>query len=199
MKQRKFDGARVLTPVAAPRPQLVNESGTYARVGARPVLERPDPRLSRRSQEVDPRDRAITDLASELVSTMRRSPACVGLAAPQIGELVRVFCMDVTGHKKARSCAGLVVMANPRIVHRSGNVVMREGCMSVPHLTGDVARAAEITVEGEEPGTGRILRVHADAMEARCLLHEIDHLDGYLFCDRVLDASKDLHTRKWYA
>jgi peptide deformylase len=123
----------------------------------------------------------------------------VGLAAPQIGESVRVFSMDLTGHKKARSCAGLVIMCNPRIVALRGNVVMREGCMSVPHLTGNVARAAEVTVEGLEPGSGRVVRVSADAMEARCLLHEIDHLDGYVFVERVLDASADLFSRKWYA
>jgi peptide deformylase len=105
----------------------------------------------------------------------------------------------VTGHKKARTCAGLVVMANPIVVERAGNVVMREGCMSVPHLTGDVARAAEVIVEGLEVGTGRTLRVVADAMEARCLLHEIDHLDGLVFVERVIDASADLYSRKWYA
>ncbi|MGC4079491.1 MAG: peptide deformylase [Rubrivivax sp.] len=175
------------------------ESGTYPRVTIAPVIERPDPRLSRRSIEVDPCDPATVRLAEILVQTMNVSPACVGLAAPQIGECVRVFCMNVTGHKKARSCAGLVVMVNPKIVHRSGNIVMREGCMSVPHMTGDVARAAEVTIEGEMPGSGELVRVDADGIEARCLLHEIDHLDGYVFVERVLDASKDLFSRKWYA
>jgi peptide deformylase len=78
-------------------------------------------------------------------------------------------------------------------------VVMREGCMSVPHFTGNVARAAEVVVEGYEPGTGRYLRITADAMEARCLQHEIDHLDGYVFVDRVSDRQKDLFPRKSYA
>ena len=71
--------------------------------------------------------------------------------------------------------------------------------MSVPHLTGNVARAAEVTVEGVEPGTGRLVRVSADAIEARCLQHEIDHLDGYVFVDRVFNPATDLFARKTYA
>lgn len=137
-------------------------------------------------------------LAEELVATMQASPACVGLAAPQIGHGVRMFCIDVTGHRKAKSCAGLVLMVNPRIVERSEDIVMREGCMSVPDFTGDVARAARVVVEGFEPGTMKLVRVSADAIEARCLQHEIDHLDGFVFVDRVADAHKNLFARKTY-
>jgi peptide deformylase len=180
----------------APTP---TQSGTRLRVPVRSVVTCPDPRLAIPCLDVDPFAPEVVDLAEALVATMRESPACIGLAAPQIGAGARIFCMDVTGHKKARTCAGLVVMANPIVVERAGNVVMREGCMSVPHLTGDVARAAEVIVEGLEVGTGRTLRVVADAMEARCLLHEIDHLDGLVFVERVIDASADLYSRKWYA
>lgn len=174
-------------------------SGTYTRAPVRRVLAMPNPVLSRVAVDVDPCDPAIVALGQVLVTTMRASPACVGLAAPQIGESVRVFCMDVTGHRKASSCAGLVVMVNPRIVAHSDLVVMREGCMSVPHLTGNVWRAEELLVEGAEPGTGRLLRVTADAIEARCVQHEIDHLDGRLFVDRVRDWSADVFPRKAYA
>jgi peptide deformylase len=176
----------------------VPSSGTYVRVPVRRVLEKPHPVLARRAREIDPCAPEIVSLAYTLVATMRASPACVGLAAPQVGEPVRVFCMDISGHKRARSCAGLVVLANPIIVARSGNVVMREGCMSLPHLTGNVARAAEVTVVGIEPGSGRVLRIDADAMEARCLQHEIDHLDGFVFMERVLDPIADLFQRKSY-
>ena len=184
--------SRAPMPVAAP-------SGTYLRAPVRSVLTHPAVVLTQRSVEVDPGDPAIVALARTLVATMRVSPACIGLAAPQVGEPVRLFCMDVTGHKKARSQAGLVVMANPRIVTASGTVVMREGCMSVPSLTGDVARAAEVVVEGLEPGTCRVIRVAADAMEARCLQHEIDHLDGLVFVERVAFPEKELFARKRYA
>ena len=173
-------------------------SGTYRRVAVRRVLARPEPILSRRAREIDPRAPGVVELAEEMVATMHAAPACVGLAAPQVGESVRMFCIDLTGHKKARSCAGLVVMVNPRIVSRGHNVVMREGCMSVPDFTGNVARAATVTVEGFEPGTTKIVSITADAMEARCLQHEIDHLDGFVFVERVGDASA-LFARKTYA
>jgi peptide deformylase len=173
-------------------------SGTY-RVGIRRVLTRPDVRLSLAAIDVDPRDPAVVALADTLVATMRASPACIGIAATQVGERARLFCLDVTGHRHARSCAGLVVLCNPTIVWRSSDVVMREGCMSVPHLTGNVPRAGEVTVEGIEPGTGRWVRLDADEMEARCLQHEIDHLDGFVFVDRVVDPATDLFARKTYA
>jgi peptide deformylase len=174
-------------------------SGTYPRATIRRVLTRPHEALATRAVDVDPCDPAIVALSHALVATMRVSPACVGLAATQIGEPVRIFCMDVTGHKKAGSCAGLVVMANPHVIARSSGVTMREGCMSVPAMTGNVVRAAEVAVEGLEPGTGRVLRMIADAIEARCLQHEIDHLDGFLFVDRLLDTKRDLFERKSFA
>jgi len=172
-------------------------SGTY-RVAIRRVLKRPDVRLSVAAIDIDPCHPDSVALADALVATMRASPACVGIAATQIGELSRLFCMDVTGHRRARSCAGLVILCNPTIVWRSSDVVLREGCMSVPHLTGNVARAAEVTVQGVEPGSGRLVRVNADAIEARCLQHEIDHLDGYVFVDRVSNSVTDLFARKTY-
>ena len=149
--------------------------------------------------EVDPCDPSVVALAKALTTTMRASPACVGLAAPQIGVAARVFSMDVTGHKKARSCAGLVILANPHVVASRGEVLMREGCTSVPNFTGNVWRAREITVEGFEPGTGRRLTVRADGIEARCLQHELDHLDGLVFPNRVRDPVTDLFARKTYA
>jgi len=186
-------------PVHPAHSPNAHSSGTYRRVAIRRVLTRPAPVLARRSRDIDPRAPGVVALAEELVATMRQSPACVGLAAPQVGESVRMFCMDVTGHRKAKSCAGLVVMVNPRIVERSADIVMREGCMSVPNLTGDVARAERVVVEGFLPGSTSLIRVAADGMEARCLQHEIDHLDGFVFVDRIDDPSKHLYARKTYA
>ena len=174
-------------------------SGTYSRAPIRRVVTVPDAVLARRTMDVDPRDPAVVALAHVLTATMRAYPAGVGLAANQIDEPFHLFVMDITGHKKAKSCAGLVVLANARIVARSDEVLMREGCMSVPHFTGNVWRAAEVTVEGLEPGTGRVVRIDADAMEARCIQHEIDHLEGFVFVDRVSDAETDLFARKSYA
>jgi peptide deformylase len=151
----------------------------------RPVVRLPDPILKERAAEVvDVHDPQVQQLCVDLVDTMRASPACVGLAANQVGVGWRVFVVDVTGHRKARSCAGEVVLVNPALVDADGPELAREGCMSVPDLTGDVARAGRVVVEGLAP-TGERRRIEADAFEARALLHELDHLDGLLFLDRV--------------
>jgi peptide deformylase len=162
----------------------------------RDVVRYPAAVLKTRAADLEPGARAQA-LCDELVETMRASPACVGIAAPQIGEGFRAFCMDVTGHRKARSCAGLVVMMNPVIVARDGREVAREGCMSVPDFTGNVPRATSVVVEGLDRA-GEPLRVEADAFEARALQHEIDHLDGLLFLDRVESATSDVFRRKRY-
>jgi peptide deformylase len=164
----------------------------------RPVVRAPNPVLSRPAAPVDPDDPEVVALAVDLVETMRVSPGCVGLAAPQLGEPVRVFALDVTGHPKARSCSGLVVMANPVVVAAGAPRKGREGCMSVPDFTGDVARPRTITVCGYVPGPEpRELVVEADAFEARAFGHELDHLDGLLFLDRVAGAQA-VHPRKRY-
>jgi len=119
---------------------------------------------------------------------MRISPGCVGLAAPQVGVAAQVFCVDVSGHPKARISHGLIVLANAEIVEASRNEKGREGCMSVPDLTGDVRRAAKITVVGQLPLSGERVLITTDAFEARALQHEIDHCNGMLFLDRVTGA-----------
>jgi peptide deformylase len=204
MKNGKLaNSASVRRESEAPKGKPSPSSGTFPRTlgpkaGPR-ILQHPDPRLFSPSLDVDPHDLSLLRLAETLVATMKASPACVGLAAPQIGAFFRLFCMDVTGHPKANSNAGLVVVANPRIVAFAGKKRMREGCLSVPHLTGDVVRAESVTVVGFEPGTYRTVEIRADGIEARCIQHEIDHLDGYLFVDRVQDATTDLFARKTYA
>jgi len=129
-------------------------------------------------------DEDLRALAVDLVDTMRVSPGCVGLAAPQLGVGLRAFVVDVTGHRKARSCHGTVVMFDPVMVSYSGAELAREGCMSVPDLTGDVPRPTAVVVRGVGPD-GKGLEIEADAFEARAFLHELDHLDGKLFLDRV--------------
>src|SRR5207249_7957052 len=106
--------------------------------------------------------------STDLIETMRASPACVGLAAPQIGVGLRAFVVDVTGHKKARSCHGELVLFDPEILLAHGRLVAREGCMSVPDLTGDVARASTVVVRGiTVDGTERVVEV--DEFEARAV------------------------------
>lgn len=150
----------------------------------RPVLVLPAPVLTKAALAVGEVDAAARALAVDLIDTMRSRPACVGVAAPQIGVRLRAFAVDVTGHRKARSCAGLVVLFDPEVLVADDPEVAREGCLSVPDLTGDVARATRVVVRGRTPeGDERV--VEADAFEARALLHEVDHLDGHVFLDRV--------------
>ncbi len=162
-----------------------------------PVLRAPAPLLATRSVEVDPYDDAVVTLAADLLATQRSSPGCVGLAAPQVGVAFRVFSLDVGGHRKARTCHGPLVMVNPVVVAASRGERGREGCLSVPDLTGDVKRATRIAVSGVVPGSGAEVTVETDAFEARALQHELDHLDGLLFLDRVAGAHA-VHARRVY-
>jgi peptide deformylase len=164
---------------------------------ARPVVRAPDPVLSTRSVEVDPRDPEVVALAADLLATQRVSPGCVGLAAPQVGVGWRLFSLDVTGHPKTRTCHGALVLVNPLVVTATRQERAREGCMSVPDLTGDVRRASRLVVRGVLPGTGEERTYETDAFEARAFQHEIDHLDGLLFLDRVAGAHA-LHARRVY-
>jgi len=144
--------------------------------------------LSTAGGELDPCDPATIALCSDLVATMEVSPGCVGLAAPQIGVIGRAFCVDVTGHPKARTVHGLIVLVNAELVEATRNEKGREGCMSVPDFTGDVKRATRVSVRGQLPISGEEVMITTDAFEARALQHEIDHCSGHLFLDRVAGA-----------
>lgn len=154
----------------------------------REVLLHPHPLLTRRAEPVDPE--AAAPVVADLLDTMRAFGHCVGIAAPQIGELVRVAVVDCSGHPKAPENHGELVLVNPVIVAASGSMVGREGCLSIPELTGNVRRATAITVEAEG------LRIDAAGFEARALQHEVDHLDGLLFLDRVESLEADVFRRR---
>jgi peptide deformylase len=162
-----------------------------------PVVTAPATILSGAGAEVDPTDPEIVRLAADLVATMRVAPGCVGLAAPQVGVGVQVFGVDVTEHPKTVTAHGLFVLCNARIVEASRWRPGREGCMSVPDLTGDVKRAGRIVVEAVIPGSGEPVRLTTDAFEARAVQHEIDHCAGKLFLDRVAGAHA-IYQRKVY-
>lgn len=174
------------------KPELLGVDGRV-----RPVVAAPADVLSSPGADVDPRDPEIVRLAADLVATMRVSPGCVGLAAPQIGVGARVFAVDVTAHPKTVTAHGTFVLCNATVVEASRWRPGREGCMSVPDLTGDVKRASRVVVEAVLPGTGAAVRLTTDAFEARALQHEIDHCAGKLFLDRVAGAHA-VYQRKVY-
>ena len=118
-------------------------------------------------------------LIGDLVDTMRALPRCVGLAAPQIGEAVRVAVVDVSGHSRATTANGLMALVDPVVVDHAGAELGREGCVSLPALTVDVLRARRLVLES---GAGR---AWCAGCEARAVQHEIDHLEGILILDRA--------------
>jgi peptide deformylase len=165
-------------------------------MAVRQVLRLPEAVLKRPAEAVGVIDDEARALAADLVDTMRASPACVGLAAPQIGVSRRAFVVDVSAHKKAPTSHGEVVLFDPEVLLAHGPVTGREGCMSVPDLTGDVARPSRLVVRGTGlDGRERVLQV--EGFEARAFQHELDHLDGLLFLDRVASASS-VFPRKVY-
>jgi peptide deformylase len=167
-------------------------------VAVREVLRYPHPSLKQRARELGPGDDAvIAEVAADVIETMESFGHCLGLAAPQLDHLVRIVAVDVTGHKKATTQNGLLVLVNPVIVDADGAEVGREGCLSIPHLTANVRRATRIRVEAHDP-QGEPVSVESEAFEARCLQHEIDHLDGLLFLDRVDSLASDVFRRKNY-
>jgi peptide deformylase len=135
----------------------------------------PDPALRAACAPVDPGDPSWRTLAQELVASMRAARG-LGLAAPQVGRLVRVAVVEVAGE--------LLVLANPRLVRSRGVQVGWEGCLSVPDRVASVPRAAEVVVDALDAG-GRTVRVRREGLTARAILHELDHLDGRLYVDLV--------------
>ncbi|MEU6718570.1 peptide deformylase [Nonomuraea sp. NPDC046802] len=158
------------------------------------MISAPHPLLSAEAAAVDPADPDVTAAAADLLATLRRTPSTTGLAAPQIGLSLRLIAFDARLHPRSRSWAGELVVANPRLVKASHWDHGREGCTSIRGLTADVLRATRITVHGHLPGSGEPVTIEADAFEARCIQHQLDHLDGLLFLDRVSGALS-LHRR----
>jgi peptide deformylase len=173
-------------------------------VAVREVLHYPHPALKAVAEPAALDSLETERAARDLLDTMVDFGHCVGLAATQLGDMVRIVAVDVTGHKKATTESGLLLLANPRVVEQDGAEVAREGCLSIPHLTANVRRATSIAVEAdglELTADGLRVsdrRVETEGFEARCLLHEIDHLDGILFLDRVDSLTRDVFQRKSY-
>ena len=162
---------------------------------ARPVVLYPDPRLQTPCA-------AVTDLAEarraaqDLLETMDAGPPrTVGIAAPQIGVMSRLAVVDTSRNPKHPGGQGLLVLVNPVIVAHSGEQFFREGCLSLPDYTANIRRHQSIVVEALDL-EGQPLRLTAEGFEAVVLQHEMDHLDGILFLDRVANAKTDLFRRK---
>ena len=164
-------------------------------MAVREILLYPDPILKQVAEPVEEIDESVVEVVQDLVDTMVDAGHSVGVAAPQIGILKRVVVVDVSKSKLGKdNNHGLLEMINPQIIEKSGSKMMREGCMSVPDYTGNVTRAEEIVVEfTNREGQARV--IEASGFEAVAIQHEMDHLDGLLFLDRVSSLKTDLYRR----
>ncbi len=146
------------------------------------IITAENPILRRKAKKLHRFDPSIQKLVDDMFETMHAS-AGVGLAAPQIAQSLRIFVAEYEDHK--------VAMVNPEIVKAEGEVLGTEGCLSIPGYAGDnIRRAEKIVVKGQDV-RGKSIKVNAEGWFARILQHEIDHLDGILFLDR-LDRPEDL-------
>jgi peptide deformylase len=162
-------------------------------VAVRPILLYPNPTLKGLSQPVSLNEQGLGDILQDMLDTLRASPG-VALAAPQIGHLLNIIVVDVS-RKKGETGHGLIVLLNPRIVEQDQVRTIREGCLSVPDYTGNVLRYERTVVEGLTPD-GKILVLAASGLEALAFQHEVDHLQGLLFLDRIDSLRTDLFRRK---
>jgi peptide deformylase len=157
------------------------------------ILVYPDPRLKEISKPVAQLDDSLRSFVLDLEETMRAGPGGVGIAAPQVGRLERIVIVDVSGKPKIKH-HGRLILINPEIISQEGSAVGREGCLSVPEYTGNVARAKFITLRAlDEFGKAREFQM--ERYEARAVQHEMDHLDGLLLLDRLV-SRRDLFRRQ---
>lgn len=165
-------------------------------MAVREVLLVPDARLKKSCERVESFDESLQQIIEDLEDTRCASPGCVGIAAPQIGVLQRIAIVDTSGHKKyGEVSSGYFVMINPVIVRAEGERLGREGCLSLPDFTANVRRAFEVEVEYSTP-KGKLEKLIAEDFEAVVIQHEVDHLNGILFLDRVANLATDVFARK---
>jgi peptide deformylase len=157
----------------------------------RPIVKFGDEVLHRPAQRVAAITPEIESLVDDMIHTMYAAPG-IGLAAPQVGVGLRIFVCDISA---GRNASDLMTFINPEFVERDGMQLEEEGCLSVPGFNATVARPARVIVQGlDRQGDSRT--VEATGLLARCLQHEMDHLDGTVFVDRLRGLQKDLIVRK---
>ena len=157
----------------------------------RPILKYGDKVLHERARTVDALTPEVDRLVDDMIDTMYAAPG-IGLAAPQVGILLRIFVVDLS---VGRDPSGLIVMINPEFVERDGMQLEEEGCLSVPGFNATVVRPSRVAIKGLDR-EGREHRREGVALLARAFQHEMDHLDGTLFVDRLRGIKRDLIVRK---
>jgi peptide deformylase len=157
----------------------------------------PDPILKRPTHPVKEITPEVQRLIDAMIRVMREQPRCVGIAAPQVGNPLRVAVMDASAHPKAPDSHGLLVLVNPTVEKVEGATIGREGCLSVPDFTANVRRPQRLRFSALDRH-GLRYEMELEGFEAVVAQHEIDHLDGMLFLDRVANPVTDVFRRKKY-
>jgi peptide deformylase len=157
----------------------------------RPILKHGARVLHEPAREVDAITPEIRSLLTDMVETMYAAPG-IGLAAPQVGVPLRIFVVDLS---VGRDASALITMINPRFVERDGMQLEEEGCLSVPGFNATVPRPARAVIAGLDR-EGREQQLEGSGLLARAFQHEMDHLDGQLFLDRLRGIKRDLIVRK---
>jgi peptide deformylase len=157
----------------------------------RPIVRYGDPVLHTPASRVERIDDEVQSLLSDMVETMYAAPG-IGLAAPQVGVPLRVIVIDLSvGEDKTQ----LIQLVNPEILERDGEQRHEEGCLSIPGFGGSPARPARVRVRGLDP-KGQERTYEATDLLARAFCHEIDHVEGLVFVDRLSPLKRDLMKRK---
>lgn len=161
------------------------------------IITYPDVRLKQMAEDVKTFDSEFSELIQNLQDTLAAGPGGVGIAATQVGVMRRIVIVDVSSYPKIKNAKhhGHLILINPEIIDWQGMKKGREGCMSVPDFTGNVIRAENITLKALDE-KGRQREYEMEGFEARAVQHEIDHLDGLLFLDRLVSRRNDLFKRK---
>lgn len=157
----------------------------------RPIVKYGDRVLQEPARPVETMTPDIDALVRDMIETMYAAPG-IGLAAPQIGVPLRIFVIDLS---VGRDAAGLITMVNPEFVERDGMQLEEEGCLSVPGFNATVPRPARVVVKGLDQN-GQVQQVEGTGLLARAFQHEMDHLDGQLFLDRLRGIKRDLIVRR---
>lgn len=161
------------------------------------VYEYPDPILKKVCPKVESFDSELESFSNDLVETLNSFNFCVGLAAPQVGILKRMVAIDISRGRKPQPNNGLLILVNPVIVDSSNFKIVREGCLSIPDFTANVKRAMDITVVYQNV-QGETKTLSTKDFEAHAIQHEMDHLDGVLFMDKISNPASDLFRRVRY-
>lgn len=160
----------------------------------REIRKYPDPVLRTKTAPVKQVDESLQRLIDDMVETMHAAPG-VGLAANQVGVSLQLAVIDVSPRDESGRRNSLMVIINPEIVATQGTVVEEEGCLSIPEIAEKVKRSAKVVVRAQDR-TGKPFEMEAEGLLAKALQHEIDHLNGLLFVDRLSPLKKSIVRRK---